>query len=220
MRPLFTQMKSRHTIQWLYAVVTLAVLLLGWKFPILGFVVAFAITGGIVSGLLYGRWFCGNLCPRGGFLERVVSKISPGKAPAAWLRSKPIRLFFIVLLPVMLTVNVILNPLDWRQWGQAFWMVCLVTTLVGVVLALIYNARAWCAVCPMGTMQNWLDRRKYGLELDSPRCKECRVCEKACPMGLTIIGKTENGPAILPSNDCVCCGECVAKCPTKALRLQ
>ena len=91
---------------------------------------------------------------------------------------------------------------------------------IGVVLSLFYNARAWCALCPMGTVQNWLNRRKYGLTMDGSSCKLCRVCEKACPMGLAIVQETAAGPAALSSNDCICCGECAARCPARTLRLE
>ncbi len=218
MKPLYENPRNRKIGQWVYAIATTAVLVLGWKYPILGFMVLGAMLGGMVSAILGGRWFCGNLCPRGGFLERIVSKVSPNRTPPDWLRSKWMRIAFLILLPVMLTVNVSPNPLDWRQWGHALWMVCLVTTILGLVLALFFNSRSWCAICPMGTVQNWASSGDgISLQLNSDICRKCMLCERVCPMHLKIINIDNDKVALIRSGDCIKCGECVAVCPAKAL---
>jgi hypothetical protein len=32
---------------------------------------------GIIGGIFRGRYVCGNLCPRGGFFDRLISPVSP-----------------------------------------------------------------------------------------------------------------------------------------------
>jgi len=218
----YSTMKTRHRLQWLYASVTILVLALGWKFPILGYIVVAAMLGGLISGPIAGRWFCGNMCPRGGFLERVISTYSPGKTMPAWAKSAKVRVGVILFLFAMVGINGSRDPGNWLHWGRVFWTICLVTTTAGVIMAYFWNARAWCAVCPMGTIQNWTGGGKYRLEMDPEHCKSCKKCEKACPMRLPIIqGKTKTAaPQVLFSKDCIRCGECEAACPAKTLTLK
>ena len=67
----------------------------------------------------------------------------------------------------------------------------------------------------MGTMQNALGGHKHLLLIDAAKCKQCRLCEKVCPIQLAIVQDKDNGR--LTSRDCLKCPECIAVCPTKAL---
>ena len=40
--------------------------------------------------------------------------------------------------------------------GAIFVSICLITTVIAIILALAYQHRAWCAICPMGTLQEAL----------------------------------------------------------------
>lgn len=217
MRPLFTNMAKRHRWQWGSSLLTLVVLSAGWKFPVLGFLVPVAMIGGGISGPLAGRWFCGNICPRAGLLERMLLVISQGKAMPSWAKSMPVRIAFLLFLLVMLGSNVSQDPYNWRQWGYAFWLVCLVTSIIGVVMAYFWHPRSWCHVCPMGTGQNWLGGGRFSLSIGSESCRKCRSCEQHCPMQLTIIDPVDEAAQVIPSRDCIRCGECLAACPAKAL---
>ena len=218
----YSSIPQRHRLQWLYASATVIVLALGWKIPALGFLVPVAMIGGMVSGPVAGRWFCGNLCPRGGFLERIIARYSKGKAPPKLLASTPFRVGVMLFLFTMIGLNVKDDPLSWRQWGYAFWLICVVTTAVGAALAYFWHARSWCAICPMGTMQNWMGGNTYHLKIDPKKCRSCLRCEKSCPMKLKIIAPAqhEEPSRTIPSRDCIRCGECVASCPVKTLHFE
>jgi|694.fasta_scaffold71178_1 hypothetical protein len=37
-----------------------------------------------------------------------------------------------------------LDPANPEHWGRVFWLMCVVTTLIGVVLAFFFHPRIWC----------------------------------------------------------------------------
>jgi len=207
--------RRRHMIQWLLIPVVIITIGLGWKFPILGFSVPIVMLAGFILGSMRGRYLCGNFCPRGGFFDRVITPISRrGKIPG-FFRWKPMRWVIFMGLMGFMVLRVSRNPADIQHWGRVFWVMCVLTTGIGIVLGIFIHPRAWCAFCPIGTLQNALGGEKHLLHIDSGICSECRLCEKACPFGLSIV-KYKNDGVILDC-DCLKCSECIAVCPKEAL---
>ena len=196
----------RRTIQWLLVPIVVITLALGWKYPVLGFVVPVVMLMGIV---------CGNLCPRGSFFDRVIAPLSFRKTIPAFVRKMPLRWIILIAMMGFMIWRISQNPGDWRHWGYTFWMMCVITTSIGIVLGIMIHPRMWCAFCPMGTLQNALGGHKQQLMIDADKCKKCRACEKACPIQLAIVQDKDTG--LLTSRDCLKCPECIAACPVKAL---
>jgi formate hydrogenlyase subunit 6/NADH:ubiquinone oxidoreductase subunit I len=73
----------------------------------------------------------------------------------------------------------------------------------------------------MGTMQNIIDRAatdvtsRARIATNPDECRDCGVCERVCPMDISIREYMEAGEIDHP--DCLRCGECVDACPTTAL---
>ena len=80
-------------------------------------------------------------------------------------------------------------------------MMCVITTVVGVVFGVLIHPRVWCAVCPSGTLQSALGGGKHRLRMDPEACVECGKCERVCPLALAIKQDKERGA--LQSRDCV-----------------
>lgn len=207
--------RRRREIQWALLWIVVITISLGWWFPWLGFSVPIVMLTGVVIGLFRGRYVCGNLCPRGSFYDRLMSRLSRKREIPAWLRSMPFRWTLFALLMGFMAFRILQNPLDLMHWGRVFWTMCVVTTAIGIPLAIIYHPRTWCAFCPIGTTQNALGGGRRRLRIDAASCRACGLCERACPMGLTIVEHRDVG--ILPHRDCAKCSECVAACPVGAL---
>jgi ferredoxin-type protein NapH len=205
----------RARIQWALAPIVIITIALGWKYPILGFSVPIVMLMGITGGLFNGRYVCGNLCPRGSFFDRLIWRISLGKTIPAFMRDMPLRWVILVAMMGFMVFRIWQNPGDWHHWGKTFWVMCVVTTAIGVVLGAVVHPRMWCAFCPMGTMQSAIGGHRNQLGIDVKLCRECHVCEKACPIQLSIVQDKSKGR--LQSRDCLKCPECISVCPTKAL---
>lgn len=202
--------RTRRIIQSILWLVVVAVIGLGWKYPLLGFAVPVVMMTGMAGGFVRGRYVCGWLCPRGAFFDRIVGRISLGKTVPAWLRGYGFRWAVFFILIGFMVYQVSLNPGDYRHWGAVFYRMCLITTSIGVVLALFIHPRAWCSFCPIGTFQSAVGGDKCSLEMDEG-CVNCGACEAACPMNISILSNMKEGR--LQSRDCLKCPECQLACP-------
>jgi ferredoxin-type protein NapH len=202
--------RLRGRIQiWLLLLVP-AVIVGGWWYPYLGFLVPVVMVMGMVGGLFRGRWVCGWACPRGSFLERIMRRLSFHLGIPHFLRNYVLRWALFGVLMGFMVWRLSLNPGDPEHWGRVFWLMCTITTSVGVILAVLFWPRTWCAFCPVGTCAGTVGGRKRPLQIEAG-CRECRACEAACPLALPIVKYKDAGE--LGENDCLRCGACVAACP-------
>ncbi len=205
----------RKTVQLSLWPIVVIVIAFGWHYPWLGYSVPVVMLMGMAGGFVRGRYVCGYLCPRGAFFDRIMPRMSFKRPIPAWMRSGWFRWPVFAALMAFMVYRIMLNPTDFDHWGRVFWLLCTVTTAVGVVLAVFIHPRAWCTFCPMGTMQSALDRGQHRIIIDAEKCIECGACEKACPMNLAITKHKDTGS--LPDHDCLRCCQCCSVCPKQAL---
>jgi ferredoxin-type protein NapH len=188
----------------------------GQFWPYLGFIVPVAMLLGMVGGLFRGRWTCGWLCPRGGFFERVMGRLSFHLGVPRFLRGYPLRWTLFALLMGFMVYRLSLNPGSAAHWGSVFVLMCTITTAVGLVLGVLFQPRTWCLVCPVGTFAGSVGGHKQPLTIGSG-CVGCRRCEKVCPLSLEIAEHAAAGQ--LGDRDCLRCQECIKACPKRLLEL-
>ncbi len=205
---------KRRVIQSFLWLVVATTIIGGYWFPLLGFTVPLVMVAGMAGGFVKGRYVCGWLCPRGAFFDRVIKPVSCTKPIPAFLRGAAFRWSVFGALMGLMVLQIMQHPADVYHWGRVFWRICVITTGLGVLLAVLIHPRSWCAFCPMGTFQQAVGGGKTPLYLEDG-CKGCRACERACPMDLRIIGDKQPGPLALP--DCLKCPECQAACPQQVL---
>jgi polyferredoxin len=194
---MFRQFMERRSKFQKYTSIALPVVLLGgWFYPPLGFFLLLCMAGALGIALFNGRSWCDWMCPRGSFYDLFLKKFSRNTTIPALLRSMSWG-----------------NP---EAVGLAFVTVLTVTTTAGIVLGAVFQQRAWCHICPMGTLGNWLSKGKKPLYV-SENCKDCNLCAKVCPMQLK---PYEYKSDIMSDGDCIKCNSCVAACPINALEFK
>lgn len=213
--PALAPVRDLH--RWMLATVMVTTILVGWKYPALGYTVPLAMAIGIAGGVLRGRYVCGNICPRGSFYDTLFRLVGGNRPVPELFRRMPFRWGAMAVLMTLMGLQIAQNPSDPMHWGRVFWLVCTVTTLVGIGLGMVYRPRTWCAFCPVGTMANAIGGSRDPLQIGQ-NCAGCGICEQQCPMDLTIHSHKESG--LLPHRDCLKCSSCKDACPKGSLSWQ
>jgi ferredoxin-type protein NapH len=190
----------------------------GWVYPVLGYFIPLCMVLGIGVAAFRGRQWCNWLCPRGSFSDIMMKAVSPARRIPAILRRTPVRLGVLSLLMIMLGVQITRLWPDLYAVGGFFVLLLTITTVVGILLALISHQRAWCNICPIGYMSNLVGKTRYLLTMDRDACVDCKVCGKVCPMQLAP-HELKIADSMAGGGDCLKCGLCVATCPKDALAL-
>lgn len=170
----------------------------------------------VIISMFKGRFWCGNLCPRGNFYDNLVSKFSNNRKPPKIFKSYYFR---FIILTIMMTVFISGVYKNWGNLygiGMVFYRLIVVTTIIGVILSLVYNHRTWCSFCPMGTLASIVSkfRKSKNVLQVTHACVSCKICEKKCPIGIVPYNYKGN---LLSHPDCIQCGKCAISCPKKAI---
>lgn len=209
-----TELKKKRNRLQKYTWVGLPLVVIGgWFFPKLGYLLLGCMAGAVVIALYKGRAWCNWMCPRGSFYDIFIKKISAGKNIPSLFRKKSFRILVLTVLISALGFQIYMAWGNADKVGLAMVIVLTVTTSIGILLGIIFHQRAWCLICPMGTLANFISTGKQPLRVLSS-CVDCQVCEKVCPMQLK---PYEYKNSVMGDNDCVKCSLCVTVCPKKAL---
>lgn len=189
----------------------------------------------LVVALLLRSAFCGWICPLGsiqdlfhGISKRLQKRFIPvrkffrglaerGNKTWAFL-DKYLRLLKYGVLIWAVSGAAIYGVMVFRdydpwsaliniaEWSFTPGLVVLGLTLVGS----FFVERPWCRyACPLGAISGLLGKLSpVFIEREASACTNCKVCTKACPMGLQVHTATR-----ITSVDCISCLECVGDCP-------
>lgn len=208
----------------------------GLFYPKLGLLVIPFMLAVIILGFFKGKYWCGNICPHGSLFDRILLPVGRNARIPGFLRSRTMRVLFFTFYMYMFAQRLSSALGQWGsmtyldQLGFVFAFNYLIPTTVGVFLALFVNTRAWCAFCPMGTMQQFTYKlgKWSGLNLQTDQrvavtaremCRKCGKCSRVCPMQLKPYLEFSRQDR-LENENCIRCSTCVANCPARILSLQ
>lgn len=176
--------------------------------------------------LLWGRIFCGWLCPFGALLA-FTDKI--GKAMFASLSLNKARVlkdveyvrdYWLIFLLVVFILgsNWVLFFSPFALFSHEIVQVLqskIPWILIGIIVGTLLFSRLWCGVlCPTGVLLSCIARlRLFRYEI-AGNCVKCEKCIKTCSIGAApfYTGVAKEG--------CLACGNCYRDCPTKAIKWQ
>jgi len=186
----------------------------------------FSLLTPVVLTLIFGRAFCGWVCPINTIAE-VVDKVRSGLQHRPSHRALDLDVghetkYWILLAGVILTVvtgaPLFAYFLPYLILGREFYNIFLFQTLGAgacflLVLALFevfVSRRGWCRyLCPSGALLSMMGAFSLVrvVKQKGSSCMElCQDCEQVCPMALSV----KEGK---PGMECSLCGECVIACP-------
>lgn len=186
-----------------------------------------------LSALIFGRGFCGWLCPGAGCLDALIAvrsrKIGGGRL-----------LKWLVWLPWIATVIFLAYSSGGYKEVDFFYrttygfsigtvlelLIYLFVLGLIVVPALLFGKRAFCHyLCWMAPfmligryLRNRLGYSSLQLQTTSEECSECGVCSKLCPMSLPVQQSVVMQNVEHP--DCILCGNCIDNCLKNVLKYQ
>ena len=205
--------------------IIIAYIMVGCFYPIIGLLALICMIGPVVTSIKKGRWWCGNVCPRGNMYDRLLSKYSPHRPIPEFVRTFGFRLFMVLFIFSMFGIQLAFVE-SWSDVGRVFWRIIVMTTVVGVVLSFIYAPRTWCSFCPMGTISRWVAPKTApvpsgftNIHVSSACQMKCKSCARVCPMQLTPFDSRGQEAGYMHP-DCIKCGKCTLACPTKIMTLR
>lgn len=184
--------------------------------------------------LVFGRAFCGWICPGGGLQEccfPVTDKRVTGR--------KVNLLKFIIWIPWLFAILLgfitaggiksvnffYMTDHGISASGVTGYIVYLFIIALITVLALTLGKRGMChSICWMapfmiiGTaIKDRLGYPSLHLKADSDKCVQCGLCSKACPMSLDVANMVQAND--MRHSECILCGGCADCCNKKAINL-
>lgn len=197
------------------------------EFSIIFFSLMFLMFIVAAMAMLYGRVYCGYLCPQMIFseaslaleskLSRTVNKYIRRSAPGKKALSRVLFYLIATMASVVLAfafISYFVEPRDLLHRLLAFDIksaggLAGATTTVLTLLDVLFLRQRFCTtVCPYGYLQGMLgdsDTLIVHYRDEGRECIECKKCVRVCHMGIDI----RTSPYQI---ECIHCGECIDAC--------
>lgn len=141
--------KSQLIMVWLLPIIVIG----GLFVPILGYLVIAMMAFLLTISAFKGRHWCWNLCPRGAFLDITMSKASRNKQLPRDFTRQWVRWLIVIAFMSFFVFRIKNAGGSFIAIGSVAVGMCMLTTAISIVLAILAKHRAWCMICPMGTLQ-------------------------------------------------------------------
>jgi len=148
----------------------------------IGYVVLAMMIVFLTLSVYKGRYWCGWFCPRGSFLERILKFVSMNAPIPSFAKNLVFRSAIFCGMIAFMLHRLIQTNGELDKIGFVFVIMCIATSIISIILGIIYNPRIWCAFCPMGTLQGlYPGSFKESGKVSNFDCIKCSNCIEKCP---------------------------------------
>lgn len=186
-------------------------------------VITVICTAGIaffIFAIIFGRIFCGFLCPLGLLFDIVWKVTELLHLPKLRRDEKFMRIINIInkvflgfFICGILSLIAILIFSSGTLSGVKIPVFVPFAAAAGMIILNAFARRFFCNVCPIGSFIGLFERFSIvKLEKECEECLMCGACYEACPMRIKEI-YTEFKNKNVSGSKCIYCGECIKKCP-------
>lgn len=180
------------------------------------------IVAGIVFFIfviIFGRIFCGFLCPLGLFFDVIWKATEMLHLPKLKRNENFMKIMHIInrvflgfFICGILTLIVILVFFPEMLSGLKIPLFFPISVVAVMIIINSFARRLFCNVCPIGTFIGIFEKSSIvKLKKKSEACVMCGACYEACPMRIKEI-YTEINSKNISNPQCIYCGECIKKC--------
>lgn len=185
-----------------------------------------------LSGFIFGRAFCGWVCPMGAMQEyafKINDKPARGKGfnLVKWYIWVP---WVAIIIWMFIKVGGVsqINPFYQMKSGISmenrynYIIYYFFITLI-LALGLFGRKRSFCHttcwIAPFMMFGNKIKSKwkipSLHLKSEPEKCTSCGTCTRHCPMSLPVQEMSERGDMF--DGECILCGECVSHCPHEVI---
>lgn len=188
-------------------------------------------------GVVFGRFFCGWICPMGLLQDLLHGIPSPklrlpsfvrwlkyaflflGVGGAAYWAGKDVLYFFCQYCPVATMEVTLPQMIAGRDLAMDAVRVLRLSVLTVVLALVFFNIRGFCKMmCPVGALIAVANKFSlFTIKLDPAACIHCGKCTKSCPMGVPVEDSSHTGRSINRHTECIECLTCEQVCPVNAI---
>ena len=187
--------------------------------------VAFLVTLAIplVATLLFGRLYCGWVCPAGGLQEIAHSEKNAVTVPPPlhrWLKY----LKYVALVSLVAFVGLAGEPVfeNWDPFKVAWDLGGTgvpLAVLAAIIVTSVFVYRPWCRyLCPMGAIFALAARLSLLRLVPEASCVGCKLCSRNCGTQSLAVDK-DTKRVTIDQGECMSCGACRSTCRKEGIRL-
>lgn len=173
-------------------------------------VAAFGLLLMLFLSLIFGRIFCGHICPVGA-IQELASLVPLPKTGQNWKTTTLVirAVVFVIILAAAFGWSVgIVDYFGLKEFFSLDVTSALFYVFLGVLLLSMVVYRPFCRfICPYGLLLSLTAAVSAFKFRRTEKCIECGRCEKVCPVGEAKVGDRKS--------ECYMCGRCVEVCPVE-----